>query len=70
MFRKLRLRVEPVPDGGWVLLIDHDRQGGPYPRKRDATLAAREYLKRHGGGELLIKNLSGRLTERDSVPAP
>lgn len=49
--------------------IETGEEAGRYPRKRDATLAARKYLQNRGGGELLIKNLSGRFTERDSVPA-
>jgi hypothetical protein len=51
------------------VVVEAGRKAGRYPRKRDATLAAREYLKNRGGGELLIQNLSGRFTERDSVPS-
>jgi Uncharacterized protein conserved in bacteria (DUF2188) len=69
VFRKRTLRVEPDTAGGWIVRIEAGQEARRYPRKRDATLAAREYLKNSGGGELLIQNLSGRFTERDSVPS-
>jgi hypothetical protein len=63
------LLVTPAPDGnGWVV-VDGDRQLRHFIRKRDATLAGRELLQTWGGGDLLIRNLSGRVTEKDSVPA-
>lgn len=68
--RTLRVRVEPIQGGGWILIDNETTREGPFPRKRDATLAGREYLKRRGGGDLLITNLSGRFTEHDEVPAP
>jgi uncharacterized protein DUF2188 len=65
--RKVTLLVEPAQDGGWSI-VEGNRQVNHFRRKRDATLAGREYLKHRGGGELVIRSLSGRLTERDTVP--
>ena len=62
-----KLTVEPADDGGWVVLEGTDRLQH-FARKRDATIAGRDYLRARGGGELLIRSLSGRLTERDRVP--
>ena len=60
--------VEPQHGGGWQVSEGDGKLLESFMLKRDATNAGRNYLRHHGGGELVIRNLSGRLTERDTVP--
>jgi hypothetical protein len=63
-------RVEPTPGGrGWDL-EDPGRKGGPISHHRTqkvAQQAGRQDLKRTGGGELVTKNVKGRIRAKDTV---
>jgi hypothetical protein len=64
---RVRVEVKPLSEGAW-LIVEGENQLSRFRRKRDATLAARNYLKSHGGGDLVVHSVSGRLTECDHVP--
>lgn len=60
-----KVNVTPGRDGGWI--VKNSRQEQRYERKRDAALQGRILLREHGGGELVIHNLSGKIISRDHV---
>jgi hypothetical protein len=68
MARKLELRVVPAARGGWAV-VGEGTSDEWFTRKRDATAAGRSLVSRHGGGVLVIQSLSGRIVERDQIPA-
>lgn len=55
--------------GQWVVVGPGDSESGPYHRQRDARAAARRIVQRSGGGEVVIHSRSGRIAERQTVPA-
>ena len=67
--RKFVLRVVPDAEGHWRIVAG-DIEEGRFLRKREATTVGREIVRKRGGGEIVVQSLSGRITERDSVPAP
>ncbi len=71
MTRKPNTRtVEPTPGGhGWDV-ENPARKSGPvsHHRKQEtAQQAARKDLKKTGGGELITKNVKGRIRAKDTV---
>jgi Uncharacterized protein conserved in bacteria (DUF2188) len=62
-------RVEPTPGGrGWD--VEKPARKSPVSHHRTqkaAQQAAREDLKRTGGGELITKNVKGRIRAKDTV---
>jgi hypothetical protein len=67
-FKRSRSVLVQREGDAWWVVVDTDRRG-PFERKRDAARSGREVLSHHGGGELVIHSVSGRITERDTVPA-
>lgn len=68
--------VVPAPSGGWLVL--EDTSGAPAPttrnrnrmsfeRKRDAEAHAKDIVRQHGGGEVMLHTPSGRIVEVDTV---
>lgn len=60
-----KVDVTPGKDGGWI--VTNSRAEQRFERKRDAALQGRIMLREHGGGELVIHNLSGKIISRDHV---
>lgn len=58
--------VVPNPDGGWDVKKPHaDRASGHFDTKQDAVDFARG-ITQNNGGELLIHNQDGKISQRDS----
>lgn len=67
MRRRRSVTVQPGTAGGWFVGGGGLLEKTHFLRKRDATLHGRELLQHHGGGELIVHNLSGRIVDRDEV---
>jgi hypothetical protein len=60
--------VTPNPRGGWdVTKPGASRASSHHSSEADARSAARRYLERSGGGELIVHGRDGRVYEKDSV---
>lgn len=61
--------VSPRPDGTWAnQRVGSDRAASVHSTQRGAEQAARENLRKSGGGELNIQGRDGRIRQRDTVP--
>jgi hypothetical protein len=57
--------------GGWdVIEPGRKRASAHTATKAEAIERARAIVRDEGGGEIRIKNEYGKLTDRDTVPAP
>ena len=55
-------------DGQWVdKRLDAER-GRLHDTQKAAEMAARETLRREGGGELITKGLDGKIRSKDTIP--
>ena len=60
--------VSRRPDGAWEnKRNDASRAGSVHRTQKEAQAAAREMLKKHGGGELTTKGVDGRIRAKDTV---
>ena len=69
--QEIELHILPAEEGGWqVRRVRNDdfKVLGHFVRKRDAQIAARERLIRHGGGTEVIYRVNGEVEERNEVP--
>lgn len=56
------------PDGTWGnKRNDASRAGSVHRTQEEAQYAAREMLKKHGGGELTTKGVDGKIRDKDTV---
>ncbi|MCI0334002.1 MAG: DUF2188 domain-containing protein [Planctomycetes bacterium] len=56
-------------DGQWQnKRIDAGKASSVHETQRDAEQAAREMLKKQGGGELTVQGLDGRFRSKDTIP--
>ncbi|NNE33945.1 MAG: DUF2188 domain-containing protein [Rhodothermales bacterium] len=56
------------PDGRWDnKRNDADRASSVHDTQKEAQDAARDLLKRQGGGELTTKGVDGRIRDKDTV---
>ena len=61
--------VSQRPDGQWANQKDGgERASNLHSTQAKAAAAARAALKSEGGGELKIKDESGRISKKDTVP--
>lgn len=60
--------VSRRPDGRWEnKRNDAGRAGSVHDTQKDAESAARDMLKREGGGELTTKGRDGRIRSKDTI---
>lgn len=56
-------------DGTWVnKRNDANRASSIHITQREAEQAARELLKKQGGGELITKGIDGKIRSKDTIP--
>jgi hypothetical protein len=61
--------VSPNPEGGWdVKKPDASRASSRHETQSDAQDAARGYLRKDGGGELITQGRDGRIRDKSTVP--
>lgn len=57
--------------GGWDIVEEGHRRGtGRAATKKEALGRARELAREEGGGEVLVLNSHGKVTDADTVDAP
>ncbi|MFZ2324900.1 MAG: DUF2188 domain-containing protein [Ignavibacteriaceae bacterium] len=55
-------------NGEWVnKKVDSDKASSIHRNQREAENAAREMLKKSGGGELITKGLNGKIRSKDTI---
>lgn len=60
--------VQRRPDGEWeVVKKDHERASAVTHTQKEAIDRAREIVHGQGGGELVIKNVQGRIRDKDTI---
>jgi hypothetical protein len=60
--------VVPDGEGGWdVVKEGHLRPTAHADTKAKAVARARQLVRREGGGEVLVMNQAGKITESDTV---
>jgi Uncharacterized protein conserved in bacteria (DUF2188) len=68
--------VIPSTDGGWIVVSDSNGSpaangngngAGTFDRRRDAEAYARDLLREHGGGEVILHTPAGSIVERSAV---
>lgn len=63
-----KVAVAPIDDGGWeVRDLGNEQRASKHVRKRDAEASARNYLRRVGGGEVVIHRKSGQVEVTQTV---
>ncbi|MFH2012775.1 MAG: DUF2188 domain-containing protein [Pseudomonadota bacterium] len=56
------------PDGTWVnKRNDSDKASSLHETQKEAEQAARDMLKKQGGGELITKGLDGKIRSKDTI---
>ncbi len=61
--------ISKRPDGTWANKKDGaDRASSTHETQREAIDAARELLKKSGGGELKVKGEDGKIRSKDTIP--
>lgn len=56
-------------DGDWAnKRTDADKAGSLHKTQKAAEDAARQMLKREGGGELITKGQNGKIRSKDTIP--
>ena len=61
--------ISKRPDGTWANKKDGaDRASSTHETQREAIDAAREMLKKSGGGELKVKGEHGKIRSKDTIP--
>ena len=57
------------PDGTWEnKRNDAEKASSLHETQRQAEQAANEMLRNHGGGELAVKGVDGRIRSKDTIP--
>lgn len=60
--------VSKRPDGTWAdKRNDADRAAGLHRTQGEAIDAAREHLRKQGGGELIVKGEDGKIRSKDTI---
>ena len=60
--------VSRRPDGTWKNKRNNaSRAGSVHRTQKEAQAAAREMLKKQGGGELTTKGVDGKIRDKDTV---
>ncbi len=60
--------VSRRPDGTWAnKRNDADRASSLHKTQHEAEQAAKEMLKKQGGGELIIKGEDGKIRSKDTI---
>lgn len=60
--------VSKRPDGTWAdKRNDADRASGVHKTQREAIDAARDHLKKQGGGELAVQGEDGKIRSKDTI---
>jgi hypothetical protein len=60
--------VSKRPDGSWAdKRNDADRASGVHKTQREAIDAARDGLRKSGGGELIVKGEGGKIRSKDTI---
>lgn len=60
--------VSKRPDGKWQNKRDNaERPSSLHDTQHDAVKAAREMLKKAGGGELTTKGVNGKIRSKDTI---
>lgn len=55
-------------DGEWInKRTDAERAGSVHPTQRGAERAAKDMLRKDGGGELITKGVDGRIRSKDTI---
>lgn len=68
MSKKQDRTVSKRPDGSWEnKRNDSDRASSLHGTQKEAQDAAREMLKKQGGGEVTTKGRDGRIRDKDTV---
>lgn len=69
MSKKQDRTVSKRPDGSWEnKRNDADRASTVHKTQKGAQDAARDMLKKQGGGEVTTKGRDGRIRDKDTVP--
>lgn len=56
-------------DGKWVnKRMDANKASSIHNTQTDAGRSAKDMLKNQGGGELIIKDLGGKIRSKDTIP--
>lgn len=62
-------RIVYKRDEQWVnKRVDAERAGSLHRTQREAEQAAREMLRKTGGGELITKGEDGKIRSKDTIP--
>lgn len=60
--------VYPTGDGQWANKRDTaDRAASLHPTQREAEQAARDTIRREGGGELTTHGVDGKIRSKDTI---
>ena len=64
-----RIEVRSSQTGEWEIVPQGEKKPLElHRRQRDAELAARRWIQRHGGGEVVVHARTGRISEVSTVP--